>query len=250
MLEITISGTEKFLLEKTNLFNKENIISFCLLLSYGNIKNITQLYKKTVGNCEVNIQDTINLLDSKIKENNDIRLWYSSSDNENMCNLCFLIFYLSKYKDINVYICDVSDEYHWALGTYSCDEIEGLLHKTTLLDSNTRVEYELLWQKLSKENADIRVIDNNTIASYNFDYLDKLILNLLKECGEISFEMFIIKCMMNHFCHFYVDIFYKERVNCLIDIGKIKVCRIRKEKDISGQITQSNYIKIDDEYMV
>lgn len=46
MLELTISDSEKLLLERTNLFNKNNIISFCLLLSYGNLNGLETLSEK------------------------------------------------------------------------------------------------------------------------------------------------------------------------------------------------------------
>ena len=48
MLELTISDSEKLLLERTNLFNKNNIISFCLLLSYGNLNGLETLSEKKI----------------------------------------------------------------------------------------------------------------------------------------------------------------------------------------------------------
>lgn len=40
MLEITISDSDKKVLEDTNIFSNNNIMSFCLLLCFGSIKDI------------------------------------------------------------------------------------------------------------------------------------------------------------------------------------------------------------------
>lgn len=44
MTEIVISGSKKLLLERNGF---ENVISFCLLLSYGNIQNFESQNNKT-----------------------------------------------------------------------------------------------------------------------------------------------------------------------------------------------------------
>ena len=106
MLELTISDSEKLLLERTNLFNKNNIISFCLLLSYGNLNGLETLSEKKIAQVEVKVKEKLGLLESKIINYKEIRIWYSNNDNENMCTVCYLINYLSKY-NLNIYLCDV-----------------------------------------------------------------------------------------------------------------------------------------------
>ena len=95
MLELTISDSEKLLLERTNLFNKNNIISFCLLLSYGNLNDLATSSVRKVAQTEVKVKEKLEFLESKIKNYKEIRIWYSSNDNEDMCTVCYLINYLS-----------------------------------------------------------------------------------------------------------------------------------------------------------
>lgn len=118
MLEITISESEKLLLERTNLFNKENIISFCLLLSYGKLDNLYNTLNRKIGEVEINIKEQIGILNEKLKTCKEVRIWYSSNDNENICNVYYLVSYLSKY-DLKISLCDVIDNGRFALGCYS-----------------------------------------------------------------------------------------------------------------------------------
>ena len=54
MLEIVISESEKNVLTYSNLFKKNDIVSFSLLLTYGKIKNIEQSEYKRVLDVELN----------------------------------------------------------------------------------------------------------------------------------------------------------------------------------------------------
>lgn len=178
MLELTISDSEKLLLERTNLFNKNNIISFCLLLSYGNLNDLATSSVRKIAQAEVKVKEKLELLESKIKNYKEIRIWYSSNDNEDMCTVCYLINYLSKY-NLNINLCDVKDEGRFALGCYSEKEIENLLPRTKLLTEEDKNKNINLWYELETQNSDLRIVENNTIKSYDFDYLDKKILELL-----------------------------------------------------------------------
>ena len=63
MLELTISDSDKHLLEETNLFNKNNIISFCLLLSYGNLNDLVTSSVRKIAFVEVNVKEKLELLE-------------------------------------------------------------------------------------------------------------------------------------------------------------------------------------------
>lgn len=111
MLHITIGESEERVLRESNQFPQDDFMSFCLILSYGNIKNIEkEEYKELTSNNEswkVNIKGKLEELDEKIKKNKDIRIWYSRLDNEDVCNMCFLVYYLSKYDDVDIYLSEV-----------------------------------------------------------------------------------------------------------------------------------------------
>ena len=245
ILEITVSSTDANLLKETNLFNKNDIISFCVFASYGDISNLEDLKVKKVGNYINDIEKDIKLLNSKIENYKSVRIWYSSIDSEEMCTMYFLIFYLRNLKNIKIYLCDVYDEYcHYRLGTYQIDEIKDLLSNTTLLDFNNRKFYEEEWIKLKNENSDLRIIENKSIASKSFDFLDSKILKSLKENNEISYNKFVIKCLSNNLCNFHYDIFFIDRIDYLISKGNIEICSIKNEKDITGDFEDVQYIKI------
>lgn len=243
MLELTISDSEKLLLERTNLFNKNNIISFCLLLSYGNLNGLETLSEKKIAQVEVKVKEKLELLESKIINYKEIRIWYSNNDNENMCTVCYLINYLSKY-NLNIYLCDVKEEGRFALGCYSEDEIENMLPRTKLLTEVEKNKYINLWYKLKNQNSDLRIVENNTIKSYNFDYLDNKILELLSKEKIIKYWEFIGKCMMNRIYNFSSDFYFKDRIDYLIKKGVIKIDKIVNEENFFGKKQLTKYISI------
>lgn len=66
MLEIVISESEKNVLTYSNLFKKNDIVSFSLLLTYGKIKNIEQSEYKRVLDVELNPKCIFNELIEKL----------------------------------------------------------------------------------------------------------------------------------------------------------------------------------------
>ena len=139
MLHITIGESEERVLRESNQFPQDDFMSFCLILSYGNIKNIEKEEDKELPSnnesWKVNIKGKLEELDEKIKKNKDIRIWYSRLDNEDVCNMCFLVYYLSKYDDVNIYLSEVGRGWG-GLGAYSSDEIINLIDKKELLKEN------------------------------------------------------------------------------------------------------------------
>ena len=82
MLEIVFSDSEKLLLERSNLFNKEDILSLSFLLSMGKLDDFEHQTKRTIGDIEVNIPSEISKLKNKVKDYKNIRIWYASNVNE------------------------------------------------------------------------------------------------------------------------------------------------------------------------
>lgn len=244
MLHIAIGTSEESLLRESNQFPQDDFMDFCLILSYGNIKNIEQKeYKEmpVLNYWKINIKEKIKELEEKIKNNKDVRIWYSKLDNEDICNTYFLIYYLSKYNDINIYLSEIGREWG-GLGTYSSDEIINLLDRKELLKE--KEEYRNLWIKLEQENSDIRVYENDTIVSHGFNYLDKKILEQLKQYEEISYYTFIGRCMANSICNFCSDVFFIARIEDMIKRKIIKITRTEQKKNITGKVKIERYISI------
>ncbi|MCI8778514.1 MAG: hypothetical protein HFI87_05135 [Bacilli bacterium] len=238
MLEITISESEKLLLERAGF---QNVISFCLLSSYGNIKNLLNQEYKAVDNITIAIDEQINKL--KTSDSQKVRIWYSSLDNESVCNLYFLISWFYE-KKIEISICDVMDLNHFSLGSYNENEVPALVSKTIYLTLDEMKEYNKKWNLLVNENSDLRIIEKNTIISVPFTYLDTEILKILSKYEKIKYWSLIGECMKERVCGFYADIFFSARVNTLIEQNVIEICEIKNEKNLIGEIKETKYIRI------
>ena len=247
MLHIAIGESEERLLKESNQFPQDDFMSFCLILSYGNIKNIEkEEYKEmpVINECwKINIKDKLQELEEKIKHNKNIRIWYSKLDNEDVCNMCFLVYYLSKYNNINIYLSEIGNVWG-GLGSYSLDEIKELIDKKELLKETS--EYKNLWLKLEEENGDIRVYENGSLVSHDFKYLDEKILSVLKEYKEINYYAFTGRCMADSICNFCSDVFFKARIEDMVEKNIIKINRIEQEKNIVGEIRTIKCISINE----
>lgn len=245
MLHITIGESEERVLRESNQFPQDDFMSFCLILSYGNIKNIEkEEYKELPSNNEswkVNIKGKLEELDEKIKKNKDIRIWYSRLDNEDICNMCFLVYYLSKYSDVNIYLSEVRRGWG-GLGAYSSDEIINLIDRKELLKEKDK--YKNLWIKLEHENSDIRIFENNEIVSHDFNYLDEQILNILTEYGEVKYWKLVADCMGKSICNFCQDIIFVARIDEMIKKNIIKITKITQEKNYNGELKTVKYVSI------
>jgi len=237
MLEIAISESEKMLLEKAGY---ENVISFCLLLSYGNIKDLENQNEKTVGDIKVPIKKQLQKLEQCNPK--QIRIWYSSLDNEDVCTLYFLNSYFYQ-KNVQILACDVTDKNHFSVGSYTAKEIRPLEKKTIVIKEPEQKQYNDEWIALVEENSDLRVIHNNSLKSVSFDYLDKRILDILKQYESVRYWKLVGKCMEERLCGFYGDIFFSTRINELIKQNLIEVCEVRKEQNMIGEWKEQKYIR-------
>lgn len=236
MLEIVCSEGEKILLEEAGF---KNVVSFCLLLSYGDIK-YTKNTKK-VGDFEIDVFTEL----QKLKGNQKIRIWYSSLDNEDICTLYFLSAYFYD-QNIEILTCDVNSDNHPSLGSYLENEIVVLSKNTTKLTREKQKKYKEIWEVLEEQNGGLRVLENGSLKSVTFHYLDQMILNALKKYKCIRYWTFIGECMKERFANFYGDIYFSARINELIKRGMIEICEIRKEKNLIGEWKKQKYIRIKD----
>lgn len=244
MLEIVINGSDGLLLEETSLFNKNDIISFSLLLSYGNINNIKELKSRSVCGYNFPVSDILSFLRNKVSSYEYIRIWYSSFDNEDVSTLYFLVNFLNQISEFNIYVCDVYDENHFSLGSYDKTEVNMLLDKTCLLTKDIKKKYGDEWTRLEEENGDLRIISDGSLVSYDYEYLDSKIIDLLKKYDSVYYWSFIGECVSLRLCNFYGDIFFIERVNEMIKLGKIDVCEVKQEMNFMGKIVENKYIKV------
>lgn len=243
MLEIVTSSSEKYLLEQTKMFNADDIFDFSLLLSCGKIKDLKTSLTRNIYNYDIDIQSNLKKLEQKILKYKNIRIWISSQDNEDVCTLCFIINYSLCKRDINFYICDVYNKEYYSLGSYSVNETPQLINRSKKLTIYEINYYKDLWEKLEKENGDLRIIENNTLVSYSYDYLDNKIIELLKKYDSIYYWEFTGICLSKRLCNFYGDIFFTYRINEMIKEGKIIISKREKSQNFMGEEIIKEYIK-------
>lgn len=237
MLEIVVSESEKMLLQEAGF---KDVISFCLLLSYGNIQNLQNEKVKTVGNVTIPIKEQLKKLNKQYEK---VRIWYSILDNEDVCTLYFLVSYFYK-QNVEISVCEVSDKDYFSLGSYSTHEVNRLVERTSTLSIEEQKTYHETWQKLVNENNDLRVLQNGVLKSVSFDYLDIERLNIIKQYKNIRYWSFIGECMSKRLCGFYGDVFFTARAEELIEQGAIEICDIKKEKNILGEWKEQKYIRV------
>lgn len=240
MLEITISDSDKKILEDTNIFNSNSIMSFCLLLCFGSIKDIEKQKERKIGWIKINVYDKLTELKEMITKYSSVRIWYSSKDNEDVCNVLYLINYLSSY-NISIYLCDIYRSNKYYLSSYNKEEIEEFTKKSIRLNDKDINYYKEIWSTLVKENKDIRVVDSN-IKSYSYNYLDEKIIDILKQNKKIRYWSLVGECLNKRLAGFVMDACFQERIDSLINRNIIKTVRKVKEKNAFGEVVEVVYL--------
>ena len=242
MLEIVFSDSEKLLLERSNLFNKDDILSLTFLLSMGKLDDFEHQIKRIIGDMEANVPSEISKLKNKIKDYENIRIWYASNVNEEYLSMMYVV-YLCSDKNIEV----VDGYQRTGISGYADDEIKDLVKKSKILTKEEIQEYILKWNKIYDENSEVRFLNNNEIISESYEFFDNAILNKLSSLGEMKEWSLVANCMVTHFLNFDMDVCYKSRIDYLKSIDKIVVTKTVTEKNILGEDWTINYIKVKDE---
>ena len=240
MLEITISRTDRSVLARTNLFNDNDVIDFSLLFTYGKLNKIEAKEYKKVSFSEFSPKEEYNSLIDKIANYGEIRIWYSSCDSEDLNTYYYLVNYLSDKNKI-IYSCECD----YSLACYTPDEINNLLLNTKKLAKEEIINISLSWKQLEKENADLRLIEDNKLVSHDYDFLDNKILEKLNTYMEpVNYYSFVGNLISNRMYGLCSDLFFSARIDYLIENGKIEIVERRKEKNIIGELVDYKYIKI------
>ena len=241
-LEIVDGFAIKRLLEKTNLFKNSEVISLPFLLNVGNISNLENEKRYVCGH-EIAFKKYVDGFVSKIKTVKNIRIWFSKLDCEDMCFYLFVNYLIQQFGNNNmVSFIDVSKLNKFAVSEFNENEIKDLFKIEEVLDSNAIDKNALYWENLVKENEDLRIYIDKKLMSTSYDYLDKIILNLIKEHNKISkweLEKLIIEDGM---CGIYSSLVIDYRIDELIKDKKIIV------NQTIEKIFESGY-KIDDQIL-
>lgn len=218
MIEIVNGVASKILLEKAGLF--DYIIDMSLFLNVGKIKNLEITNVRSVCNYNVEVKEKIDLLKEKLKSFNKVRIWYSSIDSEEYCFFLFLVCLISKY-DVEISVIDVGKNKLWSVACLNENEIKGVLSLDKVLNLEDKEFFSNKWKQLVYGNKDLRLIENE-VKSFDYDYLDNKILELLSKYKGIEKDKFIALCIVNELCLIHGYILFNYRILEMIKENKIK----------------------------
>ena len=91
----------------------------------------------------------------------------------------------------------------------------------------------------------MRLLENNELISHSFDFLDNKILEYLSLHEDaIQYYSFIGTLISKELFGIRGDLFFSARIDYLINVGKIIVNKIVKEKNIIGEVVIRKYIMV------
>lgn len=188
---------------------------------------------------ECSYKNEIEELNKAIEQEKIIRIWTSNLDIYSYLLFIYLCNYLKGKK---CKICVVfSDEYKDECYSPSCmtgPELEKLANLIHELSKNDIVNYSKEWERVKKENSELRIINNKKVKSISFVYFDEIILNNLKKYDEAKKYELVLKLMIEYKLSEIEPLFLIERL-----INKNKILLVKE--DIHG-CTMNDIIKINE----
>lgn len=170
------------------------------------------------------LESTNKELDATIKKNSKVRIWTTHDDIDEYLTFIYVCNYLLN-ANCDLYVM-FSDEYNKECYSPTClfeNELEELTKLEHKLSKEEILKYSNEWEKVVKDNSDMRVMENGKVKSVTFDYYNNLILNKLDELGEVK-TVFLIANLMTDY--HLTDIFFDYLINRLIKLDKIRIVKM------------------------
>jgi len=224
-------------LKQSDFIGNNEIIKFDKLFSIADLSDINDnkiKYSEDFCNFSydeiyhrfdnINSLDDINKqLDEAVKRNNKIRVWTTHNEIESYLTFLYVCNYLFNI-NCNLYVM-FSDEYNKECFSPACmveKKLKELIKLEHKLSTEEIFEYALEWKCIVNDNSELRVIENDKVKFVSLNYYDDIILNKLKEFGEIQ-TIKLASNLMNEY-HLY-DLFIAYLINRLINSNKIKIVK-------------------------
>jgi hypothetical protein len=131
-----------------------------------------------------------------------------------------------------------SDEYKrecYSPSTMTSKELDELSTYEHILSKEEINKLSEEWDRIKKENSDLRIIQDGKVVSINYDYFNDEIIFILTKKGSTSVIDIIYELMVKY--HLY-DRVFKFLINKLIESGKIKIIE-SNERFIKNIVTIS-----------
>ena len=222
-LEIVFGDSSSNILKKINLKDSD-ILKINTLFNVGDLSNISSYIiniPKDLCFDEKNYsikEETDKIIDS-INRRCKIRVWTSHNDIYSYLIMLYVSSVIKKY-DYQLYViyCDEYDECCPSISSMKIERIEKLVrleHK--LEDEETKYNCDV-WEKLVRDNSELRIIENGIVKSVSLNYYDKYILDILSKIGKVKISQLIGKLMQKVYLNV---VLYEYLINNLIKNGRI-----------------------------
>lgn len=200
--EIIFGDSTYYTMSKSKL-SQNLIIKFNTTFSVADLSDINdfkiilpeKIYKEEIIYSFIN---QISELEESIKKKNKIRVWCSYQEADSYILLAYMANYIKDRKG-NLYVIYV-DEYnkeYLSPAMLRKEKLEKLTEIEHKLSNNEIIELSNLWNKIKIQKADMRIMENRKVKLVSFDYFNNIILNKLKELGEVKINVLVWHLMTN-----------------------------------------------------
>lgn len=175
--------------------------------------------------------EELDVMRAQIRQGMPVRIWYSKTSSE----LCGLYYIAHLIRDLNaeVFLVPAPDEAKnntWA--RIDLNEVSSMLSLAHKAEKEEMAFFAQEWERLSTENAPMRVMKNGKVISVSDDYYDEKILSFSGR-EPISMIELIGKSLGNIPDGLQIW-FVRNRIYSMIESGKLKIVGRTKSKRIPG----------------
>lgn len=220
-----VYGNSTFLTLSNTNFRKNRIINFNTFFSIGDLSFIEEFKinvpQEIFTETKYDFTEQMIMLNLSIKEKNKIRIWCSRHNSDEYILLLFISDYL-KNKDCNisvVYVDDYNSKYQ-SVSMLRENELEKAVGYEKKLLCKDIEQLSKLWKYVKDNNANMRIMINNSVKLVSYDYFDDIILHKLKELGRVKEWILVGKLMSEYHL---VDLIFVYLIDRLIKNDKIRI---------------------------
>lgn len=226
IIEIVSSDSAYGLISRLN----DNLkVCLPLSLNIGKLDGLKDYNRKELLKYNKDILETefskiIDKLKDYVKNAEKIIVWSSHFDSDDYCLLLF-ICNLFIDKEISVIY---SDEFNFSattLSMLSIDDLKNYEYKEHYLKKYEKEDYVREYNKIIKENSELRYMINGKVISCSIDYFEEEIIKRSKNIENITFNKLVANLMIEPIIPkvIYSDWIYKYFVEELIKKDKISI---------------------------
>lgn len=142
---------------------------------------------------------------------------------------------IAKRQDCVLYVT-YSDEYgkdyisSSLMSPIELEELSKLEHKLT---KDEIIKYSNMWEEIVKINSEMRVLENGTVKSVSINYYDNVILDKLKELGQVKISKLVAMLMKEIYL---TDNLYVYFIKKLIKNDNIRIVKIDNNRFFNSVI--------------